>query len=192
VHGIIFYELQSYVGDRLGPDAWPILLADAGLRGKLYLATDEYPDEDIVALVQTAARSTKQDPGAILEDFGEFLGPSLLKRYRAVLRAEWRTLDLLENAEKTIHKTVRLWNPEASPPRLRCRRTSPTEVWISYNSPRKLCQVAKGLGKGIATHFGEEVSIEETSCMLNGARSCELRFELAPVASQAPSNFARA
>lgn len=188
---MIFFELQNYVGARLGPTAWLTLLADAGLAGKNYLPFNEYPDEDIVALTGTAARVTKQDVGDILEDFGEFIAPALIQRYGALLRPEWKTLDVLENAEQTIHTSVRLWNPEASPPNLRCRRTSPTEALISYDSPRRLCRLAKGLGKGIAKHFDEEVSVHETSCMLNGAPSCELTFKLAPVASQVPGTPTR-
>jgi len=78
-------------------------------------------------------------------DFGEFIAPDLMATYPRLIRPEWRTLDVLVNAEQTVHKVVRLRNPGARPPLLRCARTTPEEVVITYASPRRLCALARGL-----------------------------------------------
>ncbi len=53
MHGAIFVELQKYVSTKLGEEAWPALLSEAGLAGKAYEALEVYPDEDALALVTT-------------------------------------------------------------------------------------------------------------------------------------------
>ena len=52
------------------------------------------------------------------------------------------------------------------------RRISPTEVEIDYRSERKLCAVAKGVARGMAAHFDERISLEETECMHRGDARC--------------------
>lgn len=179
MHGIIFTELRKYVDEKLGGDAWSNLLSAAGLSGRMYLPIQEYPDAEAVTLVTTAARITGLDPALILESFGEFIAPSLLGMYRTLVKEEWKTLDVVEFTEDTIHKVVRQRNPGAKPPELKAVRLSPTQLKLTYGSQRKLCFVAKGIMKGLANHFGEEVTVEETQCMHSGAELCEMVVSVA-------------
>jgi predicted hydrocarbon binding protein len=39
--------------------------------------------------------------------------------------------------------------------------------------------VAKGIIRGIATHFGDEIVLEEPQCMLKGAAKCRISVRLA-------------
>lgn len=174
MHGIIFTELRNYVTTGLGQDAWPTLLKEAGLDGKSYLPVKEYPDAEAGALVAAASRITKKPIGAIMEGFGIFLAPKLLMMYRSLIDPTWRTLDVIENTEQTIHRVVRIRNPGAHPPALRTTRTRPNEVVLLYSSPRRMCSVAIGIAKGLGVHFGETVSVTETRCMLRGAAECEI------------------
>jgi hypothetical protein len=185
MHGIIFTELRKYVDEKLGGQAWGQLLGAAGLKGRMYLPIQEYPDAEAVTLVTTAAQVTGIEAGVILEDFGQFIAPSLLGMYRTLVRPEWRTLDVLEFTEDTIHRVVRQRNPGAKPPELKTQRLSPTELRLTYTSHRKLCHVAKGIVRGLAKHFGEEISIEETSCMHSGAAACQIIFAVVGAARPA-------
>lgn len=74
---------------------------------------------------------------------------------------------------------VRSQNPGADPPSLRCVRSGPKEVVISYSSPHKMCGVAKGIVRGIAKQLGEDVIVVESSCMLSGGATCEIAVHLA-------------
>lgn len=174
MHGIIFTELRKYVDEKLGGNAWTDLLAAAGLKGRMYLPIQEYPDAEAVGLVVTASEITGLDASVILEDFGQFIAPSLLGMYRTLVQPEWRTLDVLEFTEDTIHKVVRSSNPGAKPPELKAVRVSESELHLTYGSQRKLCFVAKGIIKGLAAHFNEEVEVEESQCMHAGAETCEI------------------
>jgi predicted hydrocarbon binding protein len=174
VHGVILSELQKYVEARHGAHVWPALLRDAGLGTKLYSPFQAYPDAEVAAIVGAASKATGKPVGIILEDFGEFIAPDLIALYRALIKPEWRTLDLLEHTESTIHRVVRSRSPDARPPELKVARIRENEVAISYTSPRKLCAVAKGIVRGVARHFGERISLIDIACMQRGAPQCTI------------------
>ena len=174
MHGIIFAELKKFVDSALGPAAWPAIAADGGAAHVSYLATETYPDEQLIALVGAAVRRSGIPAPQLLEQFGAFIVPDLLKVFGAFVKREWTALDLLENTESVIHKAVRLGDPKATPPQLRITRSAESQVTIEYSSPRRLCAVAKGIMRGIAAHYREPLVITETTCMHSGARVCTL------------------
>lgn len=174
MHGIIHSELKKYVTTKLGTAAWSALVKEAGLEGKVYLPHQAYPDADAVALVTTASRVTGLPAEAILEDFGEFIAPDLLALYKPHVNPAWKTLDMLENTERTIHRVVRANSAGATPPVLKAKRLAPDKLLIAYSSPRKMCGVAKGIVKGVGKHYGEAVTLAEATCMNRGDSACEI------------------
>jgi Haem-NO-binding len=114
-----------------------------------------------------------------LEEFGEALAPELLALHPGLVRPEWKTLDVLMNAEEVIHAVVRRRNPEAKPPVLRCARFSDNEVQLVYASPRQLCEIAKGIVRGLAKHYQETISITDQACMHVGDPFCAIQIRLA-------------
>jgi hypothetical protein len=179
MHGVIFLELRKFVVARLGEGAWDDLARQSGLGSSIFLAVKDYPDSDAIKLIEAACRITGKPSASLLEEFGEFIVPDLLQFYGAQLDARWKTLDVIENTEETIHKVVRRRNPGARPPELRCERPSPREVVVRYTSARHMCGLAKGICRGLAAHFGERVAIGEATCMLAGAPECRISVQLA-------------
>jgi len=177
MHGIILSELKRYVEARQGPAAWQPLLEKAGLGDVRYLANEAYPDPEAMAIVEAASSMTGMSAQAILEDFGEFIAPNLLEIYGPIIRPEWRTLDVILNTERSVHTVVRIRNKGAAPPELKCVRRGADEVVLTYDSPRKMCAVAKGIGRGLARHFQEAIQISESACMLKGAPACIISFK---------------
>lgn len=179
MRGIIHAELAQYVISRAGSnEEWEALLAEAGLEGRHYLSSETYPDDELFGLVLAESRRSGKPIPAILVEFGRHLAPPLAHTYSAFIPDHWRTLDLLEHTEETIHKAVRRKGPGATPPNLSCTRVSETEVHISYRSERRLCALAKGIISGVADVYGERVVTRDESCMHAGDPSCELSVEL--------------
>jgi hypothetical protein len=174
MHGIIFNELKKYANASFGEKTWEALLKEAGTGETAYLASRSYPDEHVTAIVGAASRVSGLTPTQLLEGFGEFIAPDLLGMFRSLIRSEWRTLDVLENTEETIHKVVRLQYADALPPYLQAKRTAPDTVTIVYTSARKLCAIAKGITRGVAKHYGEPITMTETRCMLKGNADCQI------------------
>ena len=177
MHGIIFNELNRYALARMGEQGWEQLLKQAQLPKRIYLAFKSYPDEEAVALVTAASKMTGQPARAILEDFGEFIAPNLLRGYKAVLQPEWTVLDVVEHVER-IHDRVRN-DPLATPPHLVCHRVDAGTVKVSYTSKRQLCGVGIGFIKGIGREMGQPVEVVESQCMMKGAPSCEFQVRRA-------------
>jgi predicted hydrocarbon binding protein len=175
MHGMVFGELERFVSEKHGKAQWKVLLDKAGLGNRMYLAVNEYPDAEIVSLVKAASEMTGLESGAVLEAFGEFIVPSLVKLYGHLLKPEWKTLEVINNTERAVHAVVRVKNPGAKPPLLKTRRDNDSVVLI-YHSPRKMCSFAIGIGRGLAKHFREKISIRETECMHKGADSCVIVF----------------
>jgi len=172
MHGIIHLELEKFVVQSFGRDAWETIVHRAGLGDRLYTPMQAYPDQDVVKVLEVAVSMTKKTAEELLEAFGEFLVPTYLSVYGPLLDPAWRTLDVIEHTEETIHRVVRMRQPGAAPPRLRVNRSAPDEVAIHYDSPRRLCAVARGITRGVAKHFGERVAISDAQCMHRGDREC--------------------
>jgi hypothetical protein len=175
MHGTIFFELKKYVETKLGgQEAWDRLLSEADLGARTYEVMADYPDSELIKMIETASQIMQMPIPAILEDFGEFIAPDLLQMYAGVINPGWKTLDVIQHTEDEIHRVVRLHNRDAHPPKLKSIRTSDDEVVIEYGSQRKMCFVAKGIAKGLAKHYQESISISESSCMHNGDPSCTI------------------
>ena len=177
MHGIIFTELQKYVETKFGATGWIRLLETAGLSSRMYVPIYAYPDEELARIVATASAMTHLDASVILEDFGVSLAPGLLRMYGSLLNKEWRTLEVVEHTETTIHRVVRMKQPDAAPPYLRATRTGDQQVMVIYDSPRRLCQVAVGIVRGMAQHFGDSITIRQDRCMHKGDVECVLIVE---------------
>src|SRR5712691_2275511 len=175
MHGLIFLQLQKFAQHKGGTQAWETLLKEAMLPGKTYAPVRAYPDEEVLALVGAASRILKLPAAAVLEAFGQFIAPELIRLYGRLLQPGWKILDVIENTEKLVHAAVRVGNPGAKPPVLECIRTTEDELQIMYSSERQLCCLAKGIVKGLARHFGETITVTDDACMLRGDPLCALQ-----------------
>jgi hypothetical protein len=173
MHNIIIAELKYYFDIKFGTDLWPDIMKEIGQKPPV-LPSQDTPDHVVIDIISRASKITKKPVNEILEEFGEFVTPYLVRMYRPLIKSEWSTIDLVENAEQTIHKIVRMKNPGASPPELKCSRPSYEEVIIIYNSQRKMCGILKGIAKGLAKHYGQKIHIIETNCMQKGDPNCRI------------------
>lgn len=175
MHGIIFNQLQKYLRDRSGPSAWLALLNTQGLEKKIYLPTQIYPDQELISLISGIAGNQQKSLEQVLEDFGQFIVKDLLKVYSGMIRPEWRTLDVLEHTENTMHKAVRHSDRNATPPELLCTRINQREVVIDYSSRRQLSSLGVGIIKGISAHYGEKILIQVRHYQTaNGEKACKI------------------
>jgi len=45
---------------------------------------------------------------------------------------------------------------------------------VTYDSPRKMCALARGIIHGLGRHYAESITITEPTCMLRGDPACQL------------------
>lgn len=172
MHGLIFFYIQKFADSLAGSGSWPGIRSTVTTASQRYLPSGVYPDDEAVALITSLAEATGRTMGAILEEFGEFLAPHLVKVAGRFVEPSWKTLDLIEHTETVIHAMVRTANPGALPPVIESVRAAADEVHVVYSSRRQLCQLAVGLMHGLATHFGETLEVKEPTCMHRGDPFC--------------------
>lgn len=187
MHGLIFSELKKFVETKFDAKTWDTLQEKAGLKGNLYLAASVYPDNDLLSLVTTACQMTGMDTKTILEDFGDFIAPDLIRQYSFLVKSDWTLVDFLCNTEDTIHKIVR-FHPGVAPPQLVVRRLADDRVTISYDSKRRMCALLKGIVKGAARHYSKTVSIVESRCMLQGDPECTVHVQVEAAVSHSATS----
>lgn len=172
MHGIIHKSLKGYVEAELPDESWDEVMDAAGIEPKLYLPVSHYPDEEVTAIVEALAERTDHTEETLLVDFGEFLVPELLDTFKAHVRDDWATIDLLENL-RSIYEDIAS-NDETSPPDVDTERVGDDAVAIVYQSELELCALGKGIVRGIAATYDETATIEEDACQLDGDDRCEL------------------
>ena len=172
MHGLIFFYIRKFA-ESCGQGAAGLAVGSSvATSAGRYLPSGVYPDAEAVELLQSIADSTGLPLRGVLERFGRFLAPHLVKVAGRHVDPAWRTLDLIEHTEAIIHEMVRSTNPGAQPPVLDTVRPSPAEVHLVYSSRRQLCPLAVGLMHGIAEHYHEKIDVEEPSCMERGDPFC--------------------
>ncbi len=178
MHGLIFFYLQKFADvAAAGGTSWKGVRSSVTTTASKFLPSGVYPDADAVAILSSIADTTGRPLPSILEEFGEFLAPHLIKVASPVVDPAWRTLDLIEHTEAIIHTMVRNTTPGAAPPVLETVRQSPDELHLVYSSARRLCPLAVGLMRGMAAHYKETIRIEEPSCVLRGDPVCSFVIE---------------
>lgn len=171
---MIFLQLAKFADRTYGAGTSTQLFSDAGLQDRVYLPIHTYPDTEADALVHAAAARTGLDAHRILFAFGRYLAPELLSAYKPLIKPQWRTLEVIEQAESVMHRAVRT-DLAAAPPRLDVTRNGRT-LELRYASERNLCTLAHGLVVGIAEHFEESIVVRESTCRRRGAPICTFQI----------------
>jgi len=174
MHGLILAELQRYIETNVGPWSWQEACRRAGVGRTSYTIWDTYPDTDLPALVQAGSGVTGVPVPAMLEDFGAFMVPALMRVCARHVPDGWSAMDLLADTERPLQLATRLTGRSVTVPLLRAERVSPRAVRIIYGSPRRMCGLARGIVRGILAHYREIGAIRETACMHDGAPHCEI------------------
>ena len=160
MHGTILTLLKRYVQTQYDHSTWVKLMELSGLDKVAFDHKTVYPDDHMYALVGHAAEMTGLSADELREKFGEYLVPDLIYMYQRLLKPGWKTLDMLEHTELTMHKQVRQEHTENSPPVLEVSRLGPNELMIDYVSPRRMGGLAVSIVRGLATYYDEADRID--------------------------------
>ncbi|OLZ39898.1 heme NO-binding protein [Natrinema saccharevitans] len=172
MHGIILQTLQSFVVDTYGEDAWLAIQDAADIEEKVYVPVTVYPDGDVYEIARTAGELTDQSPRTILTRYGRWVVPALLETYDLHIDDDWEGLELIANIQQ-FHTSLRTRDMTTlTTPRIRSERIDEDRVRITYDSDRKLCDVARGAIRGVADRFDEDLVAEERTCMHEGDDAC--------------------
>ncbi len=175
--GIIFNLLEEVVTAHIGEAEWDAILESAGTDGA-YTSLGNYPDEDFGRLLDALSRRIGRSDRETLNWFGQQAMPFLAKRYPEFFTPHKGLRSFLLSLNDVIHAEVRKLYPGADVPVFEFESPDGAgahdTLIIHYRSKRRLCQLAEGFIVGASEQFGEQVTIEQSTCALHGAGECAL------------------
>ena len=175
--GIVFNILNEMVEEKFGLAAWDGLLDATDLDG-VYVATETYPDEELLSLVGAAETATGIPAADLVKAFGEYMVPKFAANYPVFFEDQPNLKAFLLTVDQVIHVEVRKLYPEAGLPEFQYEDANDDELTMLYKSPRKLCSLAEGLISGSAKHFAETYQLKHDICMHKGDDHCALELKI--------------
>jgi|AntDeeMinimDraft_5_1070356.scaffolds.fasta_scaffold00116_42 predicted hydrocarbon binding protein len=176
MHGILHKSLKNYVGENIDEDVWDDVLDRADIDPKLYLPVSHYPDEELVDAIAVLAEMSGHEVASVQRDFGTFVAPDLLSTFKAHVRDDWSTFDLLA-ALPSIYEQLEAQNPETNPPDVDVSRLGPDAVVVEYRSERDLCSLGEGIVVGASEALDDPCEVTQEMCVRDGEDHCEFHVE---------------
>lgn len=172
MHGILHKSLKSYVAENMGEDVWDDILDRAEIDPKLYLPVSHYPDSDLTRSLSVIAEMSGHEEAAVQRDFGAFLADDLLSTFKAHVRDDWSTFDLLESLP-TIYDQIEAQNPETTTPDVSTERLGDGVAVVEFRSDRDLCTLGEGIVVGLAEALDDPCEVTQELCSRDGEDHCE-------------------
>ena len=175
--GVVFNLLEDLVRREFGDMEWSRVLQDAEV-DHTFASEGTYPDAVLRRLIAEVGKRAQKSPGEALQWFGRHSMPLLHSMYPGFFASQTSARSFILTLNDIIHPEVRRLFPDADVPWFDFDNSSPNELIVGYQSPRKLCLLAHGFIEGAADHYGETVDVEQVQCMHRGDAKCvfQLRF----------------
>ena len=175
--GIIFNLLEEVVATHMGELVWDGMLEGAGAEGA-YTSLGSYPDEEFVRLLGALSCQNGKSDREALRWFGQLAMPFLAERYPEFFTTHKGLRSFLLSLNDVIHAEVRKLYPGSEVPVFEFETPAGAAAHdtliIHYRSKRRLCPLAEGFIAGASDHFGEQVTVTQPNCMLDGASACAI------------------
>lgn len=177
--GVVFTVFNDMVEQEVGIEIWDRILdsVNPDSRG-IYTAVEDFPDEELVALITELSGSTGKPVLELLYDFGQYLFHALAMKHSVFIERETDFLEFLKSIEDVIHKEVEKLYPNPILPSLKWEQADSNSLTLYYQSDRKMCHLAEGLIKGAAERFKVDYSLNHDVCMHSGGEHCKLDIHL--------------
>jgi predicted hydrocarbon binding protein len=173
--GVINKGIQELVLDKFGSEAWEKIKQSAGCSEPFFAASNDYPDEMSVALIQAASQVSGLPAEVVCIEFGKYwvnhTGKDTYPSYYTMAGTNARQF-LLSMGKVHEHVTRSILN--ASPPGLEYEELPDGKLLMHYRSSRRLCAVLRGLILGVGEHFDEKLDVKELRCFHKGADRCTM------------------
>ena len=167
--GIILSEFIEFAEQQFGREAIASLIAESGtsFAGR-YQAIERYDHDELVRLVHALAAQQGLAAAELLCRFGRSLFGRFAAMYPLFLADADDTLSLLTGIDRYIHGELQQLYPDGEFPTFHCRTTAPGQLEMLYDSARPFADLAEGLIRGCAEHFGESVDIRREDAAAAG------------------------
>jgi predicted hydrocarbon binding protein len=177
--GIIFTTFNDMVEREVGIDVWEDILESVNPEsGGVYTAVEDFPDEELIAMIMELSAKTSTPAEELVVSFGQYLFHVLAIKHSIFVQQKDSFLEFLKSVEDVIHKEVEKLYPNPNLPSLRWEQPDDNTLVLYYKSPRKMCQLALGLIEGAAEHYKVDYDLAHETCMHEGHDHCRLNIKL--------------
>ena len=173
VQGVILLGIQRFARERFGSDFWRIVETDVNIAGRLFLPSQSYPMSEVDAVIGSVSRHSGMSVPLVLESIGDYVAPDMFGAYANLIDPNWNLLDILLRSETIVERAALKHGTKLANTPIQGRAGSNGEMILSYRSPWRICQLIKGLVRGLGAHMDQPVNIEEVRCASMGSPSCE-------------------
>lgn len=176
--GIVFTLLEDRILADYGEDAWDEILDEAGVDG-IYTTLGNYPHEELVALLDAAEPYAGYSGRDAQRWFGRHALVQLADKYPELFEPHTSTRGFALTINDVIHPEVRKLYPGAEVPTFEVEEhPDEGDLLLRYTSTRGLCSFAEGLLQGTGDLYGEEIDVEQPSCVHEGDDHCDLVLQV--------------
>ncbi len=169
--GMLFTEFLELVETQFGLQAVDEMIAKAQpASGGAYTTVGNYPHAEMVNMVVALHHSTNIPIKDLLKLFGKYLFSKLATMHPQIIENISDPFDLLQNIEETIHVEVKKLYADARPPMFETILRTHHELVITYQSSRKLGDVAEGLIIGCGEYYQVNLTVEQIPLVEDGTK----------------------
>lgn len=164
--GVLFSQFLHFAEDEFGPDV-------AGrLRGAgSYSPGGDYDHRALLKLARRLGAASGQAPADLLRRYGTALFQYFARMYPAFFAGVDSALAFLSRIETYVHGELIKLYPGAQFPRFEVTPPSPERLEMVYRSRREMADLAEGLIRGCARHFGETIELRREDLAATGEQA---------------------
>ena len=159
--GIIISELIDFIERHCSLSVAEQIIDEAALENQgAVTSVGNYPHEEAIKLVTSAARMLDQPAENIMRQFGRELFDKLHESHAQFFdEGADDAFTFLSRIQSHIHAEVKKLYPGSNPPNVSCSLQD-DEIKVVYESHRPFAMVAFGLLEGCCAHFDDALSVQ--------------------------------
>lgn len=174
--GITFNIFSDMVEDKFGIKVWDALL-QVTQQDRIYLSTETYPDEQLIALFAAAVEKSCIPANDLVTVFVEFVFPHLQHQNSGIFEKDMTLKQCMLGVNRIIHGEAGKPHPDTRLPTFEYADENDQEPSMLYRLSRKLRMLVEGLIAGAATHFASAYALSHNERTHAGADRCTLHPE---------------
>lgn len=179
MYGLINRAIQDMVCERFGEETWSEIRERAGIKERIFLVLEPYPDEITHKLVAVSSQVLNVSAREIMQLFGQYwIKYTGTAGYKEIMEMGGDSLqEFLQNLDD-LHSRVGIQFPALTPPSFACKEVDGSTLEVHYSSKRKgLASMVVGLIEGLGEKFSTDVKVTQVSRKDNGGEQDIFQIE---------------
>jgi Haem-NO-binding len=174
MRGLLFREFMAFAEERFGTEV--VSRLTPGEPQPAWNPVAAYSHQGLLDLAEHLGDLTGSQRADLLQAYGARLFHRLAALYPGFLVGARSAFPFIAGFQAAIHDELRKLHPDSEVPGIRCTSRGADRLEVVYRSPRRLGDLAEGLLRGCADHFGERVAIDRVDVAEPGGQT--VRFTL--------------